>query len=86
VNKYEQQLQRKMEHCLIFSRVTFYVTTKQSVKLLLGRHQTRKRDVIKLCSIECLTTQEELVLPTFKSWTVHHRIREYSTLGLLASF
>jgi len=39
---------------------------------------------IKVCSIEYLTTQIELVLPTFKSWTVH-KIIEYLTLGLLSS-
>jgi len=33
--------------------------------------QTRKHDVMKVCSIEYLTTEIELVLPTFKSWTVH---------------
>ena len=31
----------------------------------------RKHDVINVCSAEYLTTQIELVLPTFKSWTVH---------------
>jgi len=36
---------------------------------------------IKVCSIEYLTTQIELVLPTFKSWTVH-KIVEYLTSSL----
>ena len=44
----------------------------------------RKHDVIKVCSIEYLTTLIELVLPTFKSWTVH-KIKEYLMLGLLSS-
>ena len=39
-----------------------------------------KHGIIKLCSIEYLTTQIELVLPTFKSWTVH-KIIQYLTLG-----
>jgi len=43
------------------------------------RTSLRKHDVIKLCSIEYLTTQIELALPTFKSWTVH-KIIEYLTL------
>jgi len=43
-----------------------------------------KHDVIKVCSTEHLTTQIELMLPTFKSWTVH-KITEYLTLGLLSS-
>ena len=38
-------------------------------------HSLRKHDVIKVCSIEYLTTEIELVLPTFKSGTVqNHRI------------
>jgi len=41
-----------------------------------------KHDVIKVCSVEYLTTQIELVLLTFKSWTVH-KIIKYLTLGLL---
>ena len=41
----------------------------------------RKHNVIKLCSIEYLTTQIQLVLPTFKSGTVH-KIIEYLTAGL----
>jgi len=46
--------------------------------------QLRKHGVIKACSIEYLTTKIELVLPPFKSWTVH-TIVEYLTLGLLSS-
>jgi len=37
-----------------------------------------KHDVIKLCSIEYLMTQLELLLPTFKSWTVHKIIKKFS--------
>ena len=33
--------------------------------------QLRKHGVIKVCSIEYLTIDIELVLPTFKSWTIH---------------
>jgi len=51
------------------------------MKLLLSKHE-RKHDVIKVRSIEYLTAQIELVLPTFNSWTVH-KIAEYLTLGLL---
>jgi len=44
-----------------------------------------KHDITILCSVEYLTTQIELVLPTFfKSWTVH-KVIEYLTLGLLSS-
>jgi len=49
------------------------------MKLLLGKHELSY--VIKVCSMEYLTTQIELVLPTFKSWTVH-KIIEYLTLSL----
>ena len=43
-----------------------------------------KHDVIKVHSIEYLTTHIELVLPTFNSLTVH-KIIEYLTLQLLSS-
>jgi len=39
---------------------------------------------IKVCSIEYLTIQIELVLPTLRSWTVHKTI-EYLASGLLYS-
>jgi len=51
------------------------------------RTATEKRGLQNLAknySIEYLTTAIELVLPTFKSWTVH-KIIEYLTLGLLFS-
>ena len=48
------------------------------------RTSLRKHDDIKVRSMQYLTTEIELVLPTFKSWTVH-KITEYLTLGLLAS-
>jgi len=41
--------------------------------------QLRKHSVIKVCSIEYLTIEIELMLPTFKSWT-DHTIIEYLTL------
>jgi len=80
----------KMEHCLIFSRETFYVTIVLCLNIYYilrlkavnettarqTRTSLRKHDVIKLCSIKYLTTQIELVLPTFKFWTVH-KIIEY---------
>jgi len=82
-----------MEHCLIFPRETdttvlyLNILRLKAVNEITARQtQTslRKHDVIKLCSIEYLTTQIELVLPTFNSWTVH-KIIEYLTLGLLSS-
>ena len=56
----------KMEHCLIFSREIFHVTTVLCRPILrlkavneITTRQTRtslrKRDVIKVCSIEYLT-------------------------------
>jgi len=60
----------------------------KAVNEIITARQTRtslhKHDIIKVCSIEYLTTQIESVLPTFKSWTVR-RIIEYLTLGLLSS-
>jgi len=55
------------------------------MELLLGEHELASQNLKKVCSIEYLTTQIELVLPTFKSWTVHKNI-EYLRLGLLPSF
>jgi len=85
----------KMEHCLIFSHETFCVTIVLCLNILWlkaaneitdGQTRTiwRKHDVVKLCSIEYLTTQIELVLPTFMSWTVH-KIIEHLMLGLSCS-
>ena len=42
-----------------------YSMTQQSMKLLLDKHELCKHDVIKVCSIEYVTTQIEIVLPTF---------------------
>ena len=52
--------------------------------------QLRKHGLIKVCSIEYLTMEIELVLPTFKSWTKEvlnhsHNYIEYLTLELLSS-
>jgi len=78
----------------IISREIFYVTIVLCLNILwlkavITARQTqtssRKHDVIKVCSIEYLTIQIELVLPTSKSWTVH-KIIEYLTLGLLLTF
>ena len=85
----------KTKYCLIFSREILYVTVVLCLNILwlkavneITARQTRtslcKHDVIKRCSIEYLTTQIELLLPTFNSWTVH-KIMEYFTLGLLSS-
>jgi len=76
----------------MFSREILYVTIVLCVNILwlkavnkISAKQTRtslrKHDVLKLCSIELeyLTTQIELVLQTFKSWTVH-KIAEYLTV------
>ena len=48
------------------------------------RTSLRKHDVIIVSTIEYLSTQIELVLPTFKSWTIHYII-EYLTSGLLSN-
>ena len=78
----------------IISREIFYVTIVLCLNILwlkavITARQTqtssRKHDVIKVCSIEYLTIQIELVLPTSKSRTVH-KIIEYLTLGLLLTF
>ena len=53
------------------------------MKLLLGKHELASQNLQK-SNVEYLTTKTELVLPTFKSWTVH-KIIEYSTLRLLSS-
>jgi len=55
----------------------------QSIKLLLGKHELASRNLY-VCTIEYLTIEIKLVLPTFKSWTVH-KIIEYLALGLLSS-
>ena len=75
-----------MEHCLIFLREIFCLNilclkAVNEITARQTRSSLRKQDVIKLCSTEYLTSQVELVLPTFKSWTVH-KIVEYLTLGL----
>jgi len=63
-----------MKYCLIFSREIFYVTIVLCLNILwlkaineITARQTRiafVNMVIKVCSIEYLTTQIELVLPT----------------------
>ena len=82
-----------MRHCLIFSREIFYVTIVLCLNILwlkavseITARQTGTSfaKFIKACSIEYWTTRIELVLPTFKSRTVH-KIIEYLTLGLLSS-
>jgi len=65
-----------MKYCLIFSRELLYVTIVLCLNILwlkgineITARQTRtslcKHDVIKVCSIEYLTTQIELLLPAF---------------------
>ena len=78
----------------MFSREIFCVTVVLRLYILrlkavteLTARQTRTsfaKFIKKVCSIEFLTTQIELLLPTFKSWTVHKFI-EYLTLRLLSS-
>ena len=69
-----------MKHCLIFSRETFYVTIVLCLNILRLKAvneitarptQTSFAKFSKKYSIEYLTAEIELVLPTFKSWTVH---------------
>ena len=48
------------------------------MKLLLCKHELASQNLAKNYSIEYLTTDIELVLPTFKSWT-DHKIIEYLT-------
>jgi len=84
VNKYEQ-IQRTWStvryfHVLWLKAVS-EITTRQT------RTSLRKHNVIKLCSIEYLTTQHtqiELVLRTFTPWTFH-KIIQYLMLRLLSS-
>ena len=81
--KYEH-LQRKMKHCLIFLHEIVYFTVVfikiLSSSLLISPYYVvitqPKHDVVKVCSIEYLTTEIELMLPTFKSWTAN-KIIEY---------
>jgi len=54
------------------------------MKLLLGKQELALQNLTKNYSMEYLTTEIELVSPTFKSWTVYNII-EYLTLGLLSS-
>ena len=83
----------KMKHCLIYSHEIFYVTknclfkysaTYNVFKFNYTSRPLRKHDVIKVCSIEYLTTETQMVLPTFNSWT-GYKIIEHFTLGLLSS-
>jgi len=92
VNKCEQ-LQREWSIAWYFHMKYFYVTTVLCLNILwlkavseITARKTRASyaKFIKVCSIEYITTQTELVLLTFKSWTIH-KIIEYLTLGLLYS-
>jgi len=78
-----------MKHCLIF--YIFYVIVVLCLNILRlkavneitamqTRTSLRKHDVIKVCSIEYLNMQIELVLPTFKSWAVN-KIIDYLMSG-----
>ena len=77
-----------MKHCLIFSREIFYVTTVLRLNILglkavdeITARQTRTgiaKFSKKNYSIEYLTTEVELALPTFQSWT-DHKIIEHLT-------
>jgi len=78
-------------HCPIFLREIFCVIIVLCLNILRlkavneitamqTRTSLRKHDVIKVCSIEYLTTQIDSLLPTFKSWTVHKRIYNVRTI------
>jgi len=58
---------------LLHNCFMFKYSTTEAVNQITARQtlQLHKHGVIKVCSIEYLTTQTELVLPTFKSWTIH---------------
>ena len=82
-----------MKNCLIFSRKIFYVTTVLCLIILwlkaideITARQTRtsscKHDVIKVCSIEYLTTQIELMLPTF--FQLLDRLQNYKIFNVRA--
>jgi len=86
----------KMMYCLIFSRDIFYVTIVLCLNILwlkavneITARQTRsglcKHDVIKVCSIRHLTTQIELVLPTFFQPLDRSQTYRILTSGLLSS-
>jgi len=85
---------RENEALSDISRVIFYVTIvlclniqwlKEVNEITARQTRTSFAKFSQNYSIEYLTTKVELVLPTFKSWTVH-KIRQYLTLGLLFSF
>ena len=94
MNKYEQ-LQKYRENesflapqrssILEFFLLRSYLLILHIIRFDYTTRQLRKHDVIKVCSIEYLTTKITLMLPTFKFWTVH-KVREYLTLGLLSTF
>ena len=82
VNESEKATE-KVKHCLIFSREIIYISIVlcsnilwlEAVKEITARQtRTNFAKFIKVCSTEYLTTQIELMLPTFKSWTVHNKI------------
>jgi len=74
-----------MKYFYVTTVLCFNILRLKAVNEITGR-QTRASyaKFIKVCNIEYLTTQTQLVFPTFKSWTVH-KIIEYLTLGLLYS-
>jgi len=78
---------------MIFSREIFYVKIVLCLNILwlkaineITARQTRtsscKHDVIKVCSIEYLTTQIELVLPTF--FQLLYRSQNYTIFNVRA--
>jgi len=80
-----------MNHCLIFLREIFcviivlclnilWLKAVNEITAMQTRTSLRKHDVIKVCSIEYLTTQIDWLLPTFKSWTVQKRIYNVRTI------
>jgi len=63
----------KMKHCLIFSREIFCRNKCFMFKYSITHNMLllRKHDVTEVCSMEYLSTEIELVLPTFKSRVVN---------------
>ena len=56
----------------LFIKILSFLVFLPVIRFDYTTRPLRKLDVkIKVCSIEYLTTEIELVMPTFKSWTVH---------------
>jgi len=86
VNKYEQYREREAMSDIFTWTILRHSFLCLNILWLKAIRQTRTSfaKFIKGSSIEYLTTQIYLLLPTFKSWTVQ-KIMQYLTLGLLSS-